>query len=49
VRKHLRWEHLREKDHCEGLGSKGNILLNGTLRNNMGQSIGLIWTTDKLL
>ena len=27
MRKDLRWEHLREKDHFEGLGSKGNILL----------------------
>ena len=25
--KELRWEHLREKDHFEGLRSKGNILL----------------------
>jgi hypothetical protein len=41
---HLRWGHLRGKDHFEGLGSRGNILLNGTLRNNMGPCIGLIWT-----
>ena len=23
----LGWEHLRGKDHFEGLGSKGNIIL----------------------